>query len=292
MLLLALAVGALSLTVAAVVCGGMLAHPPEGLLRDNFRGAAVPVVGGMVILGAVLAGELVLSVTVALHPGGPAAATFASADHWGLVVVVLGFFGLGLLDDVAGAGQARGLRGHLRALLAGEVTGGAVKALGGVTLGFIVGVLWDARLGPALLDAAVVALSANLLNLLDLRPGRAGKVFLVSWAALAAAAWGSAYVVLSLPAAAGALRWLGPDLAERGMLGDAGANLLGAVLGAGAVLGLGVRGRLVVLGALVVLTVVSERWSFSRAIDRVPPLRWLDHLGRSAASERENSGGA
>ena len=71
------------------------------------------------------------------------------------------------------------------------------------------------------------------MNLLDLRPGRASKGFLTAWIVLAAFAWGSAYVVLSLPVAAATLLWLAPDLGERGMLGDVGANLLGAVLGAG-----------------------------------------------------------
>lgn len=273
-------VGALSLIVAAVLCGSFVTHPPSGLLRPNYRARPVPVVGGIVLIGAALAGEVALGLGVALRPAGRAAATFASRDHWGLLVVILGFFGLGLLDDLAGGGRARGFRGHLRAMVRGEVTGGAVKALGGAALGLVVGVLWDGHLGPALLDAAVVALSANLVNLFDLRPGRACKVFLAAWVSLAATSWGHAYVVLSLPVAAGTLRWMGADLRERGMLGDMGANLLGAVLGAGLVLLVHVRGRLIVLAVLVVLTLVSERWSFSRAIDAVVPLRWLDRLGQ------------
>ena len=280
MVVLALAVAALSVTVAGLLIAGVLASPPAGLLRENFRGTPVPAVGGLVIAGVALVAEVALAGAVALNRTGRPAFTFASADHWGLLVVLLGFFGLGLLDDVAGAGRARGFRGHAAALLRGEVTGGALKALGGAAIGFVVGVLWDGRLGPAALDAAVLALSANLVNLLDLRPGRATKVFLGGWAALAAAAWGSAFVVLSVPVSVAALCWLAPDLGERGMLGDAGANLLGAVLGAGVVLTLGTTGRLVVAGVLLALTLVSERWSFSRGIEAVGPLRWLDGLGR------------
>src|SRR5216683_2690516 len=206
MVFLAIAVAALALTVAALVGTSLLRRPPAGLLRTNFRGRDIPVVGGLVIVAGLLAGAAV---------------------------------------------------------------------------GLVVGALWEHSLGPAILDAAIVALSANLVNLLDLRPGRAAKVYLAAWVALAAGAWGSAYVVLSLPVAAATLLWLGPDLAERGMLGDVGANLLGAVLGAGAALTLHLRGRLVVLGVLVVLTAASERWSFSRVIERVPPLRWLDNAGRN-----------
>jgi UDP-N-acetylmuramyl pentapeptide phosphotransferase/UDP-N-acetylglucosamine-1-phosphate transferase len=282
MVFLAIAVAALALTVAALVATSLLARPPAGLLRTNFRGREIPVVGGVVILAGLLAGEVALAVSYLVSNAGSVAATFASRDHWGLLVAGLGFFAVGLLDDLAGGGRARGFRGHLRAMGRGELTGGAIKALGGAAIGLVVGALWEGSLGPALLDAAVVALSANIVNLLDLRPGRAAKAFLIAWGVLAAVSWGSAYVVLSLPVAAATLLWLAPDLNERGMLGDVGANLLGAVVGAGIALSLTVRGRLVVLGALVVLTAASERWSFSGAINRVPPLRWLDRIGRTA----------
>ncbi len=281
MVFLALTVAALALTVAALVGTSLLRRPPAGLLRTNFRGRDIPVVGGLVIVAGLLAGEAALSVAYLLRTGGRSSVTFLSRDHWGLLVVALGFFGLGLLDDLAGGTHARGFRGHVKAMASGQITGGAIKALGGAAVGLVVGALWEHSLGPAILDAAIVALSANLVNLLDLRPGRAAKVYLAAWVALAAGAWGSAYVVLSLPVAAATLLWLGPDLAERGMLGDVGANLLGAVLGAGAALTLHLRGRLVVLGVLVVLTAASERWSFSRVIERVPPLRWLDNAGRN-----------
>ena len=281
MVFLALAVAALALCVAALAASSLLAHPPAGLRRANYRGKEVAAVGGLVILASLLAGEAALAVAYLVRTGGPSATTFASRDHWGFLVVALGFFGLGQLDDLAAGAHARGFRGHARALARGELTGGAIKALGGAALGVVVGALWERSLGPALLDAAIVALSANVVNLLDLRPGRAAKTFLIGWAALAVTAWGSAAVVLSLPAATAAAVWLIPDLAERGMLGDAGANLLGAVLGAGAALTLPVRGRLAVLAVLAVLTLASERWSFSAAIERVPPLRWLDRAGQS-----------
>ena len=281
MAFLALALVLLSAAVTAPVAGALVSHPPAGLQRANYRGREIPVVGGLVCLSGVLVGEVVLSISYLLEDHGPPVPTFLSRDHWGLLVVALGFFGLGLLDDLAGGGRAKGFRGHAKALAAGELTGGAVKALGGAALGLVVGALWEHRLGPALLDGALICLSANLVNLLDFRPGRATKGFLVAWAVVAALAWGSAYVVLSLPLAAAALVWLAPDLGERGMLGDVGANMLGAVVGAGVALTVGVPGRLMVLAGLAVVTAASERWPLSRAIEAVPPLRWLDSLGRA-----------
>jgi hypothetical protein len=144
------------------------------------------------------------------------------------------------------------------------------------------------RLAAAAIGGAVVAGSANLLNLLDLRPGRALK------AALLGAAWPLARASrapdaadAALPAAAalatGALVLLPADLAERTMLGDCGANAAGALLGVAALGRLGPRGRTAALLALVALTVASERISFTRVIESTPGLRELDRLGRRAA---------
>jgi hypothetical protein len=71
-----------------------------------------------------------------------------------------------------------------------------------------------------------------------------------------------------------------PDLRERLMLGDAGANPLGGALGLGLVLTFSPGVRTIALVVLVALNLVSEVVSFSRVIDRVPPLRYLDGAGR------------
>jgi len=70
------------------------------------------------------------------------------------------------------------------------------------------------------------------------------------------------------------------DLHERLMLGDTGANVLGAAVGLGVVLACSAGTRLVVLVVLVALNLASEVVSFSRVIDSVPPLRALDRAGR------------
>ncbi len=164
---------------------------------------------------------------------------------------------------------AKGLRGHLGALARGQVTSGGVKT-GGLALTGLAGAALAGRRGPALLvGGAVVAGSANLLNLLDLRPGRALKTGLLG--ALA----------LRQPAAAGAAAALLPaDLGERQMLGDAGANALGAALGLALVERTGLRGSAAALAVLAALTLASERVSFTAVIARTPPLRALDELGR------------
>lgn len=291
MLVLAALAGTLAAGCAALLRSLLLRSVPARLIVRNFRGAEVPAVGGVVVLAALLSVEAVLALVALIRPvaldssrgtlsPGAVPVTFLSLDHVGLLLLALGFFALGAVDDLAGPGDARGFRGHLSSLARGIVTGGAIKAFGGFALALVVGGLWELRAGPAVLDAFLIALSANIINLLDVRPGRATKAFLAGWVPLAAAGWTAPFLPSSAVVAAAALVWLPADLRERGMLGDAGANLLGGVLGAGLALQLPTGGKLAAAGGLAALTIVSEVWSFSSAIRRIPPLRFLDRLGR------------
>jgi hypothetical protein len=187
-------------------------------------------------------------------------------------------------DDVlAPRGEQRadkGLAGHWQALRAGRVSGGVIKvALIGAGSLLAATKLPAASqrtgVGGRIADAALIAASANLLNLFDLRPGRATKVALVvSGAGLLAGEPGP----LAAVAGAGAAT-LSDDLGERTMLGDLGANAIGAVIGVRLA---AASGPVRVVAGLVVagLTLASEKVSFSRVIASVAPLRWFDELGR------------
>src|SRR5262249_6984140 len=121
---------------------------------------------------------------------------------------------------------------------------------------------------------------ANLGNLFDRAPGRAGKVGLLVFAVLAigtVAAPELSGVAVVVGAAAALLH---DDIKERAMLGDTGANVLGGVLGLGVVLTCSQTTRLVTLAVVLALNVISERVSFSAVIDAVPPLRYADRAGR------------
>jgi hypothetical protein len=132
-----------------------------------------------------------------------------------------------------------------------------------------------------LINAGLVAGGANLLNLFDLRPGRAIKVALLAGGLLAPWQRGRAAAAAPLSAAAALLP---EDLGERSMLGDAGANALGAVLGAAAATTLPRPARLGVLAVVIGLTAASEKVSFTKVIERTGPLRRLDMLGRRPAA--------
>jgi hypothetical protein len=234
-------------------------------LRTNHRGEPVTLLEGPAfVAGAVTA--------VAVAPGVPArmrvAAIFAGTATGAL----------GAYDDLAGSGDSRGFKGHLTALARGEVTTGAVKILGigaaGLVAAALAGTKGRATAFDVLVNGALIAGSANLLNLFDLRPGRAIKVGALaglpgtlSGSAVAAAPFGAALALLP------------EDLGERAMLGDAGANALGALLGLSAAR-LPRPVRLGLLTGVTALNAASEVVSFTKVIQATPALRWLDQLGR------------
>jgi hypothetical protein len=199
---------------------------------------------------------------------------------------VFGFAALGFLDDVLGGDAERGWKAHLTALAGGRLSAGGVKLLGGGLLALALASAAGSSAsggGGALrvaADGALVALAANLGNAFDRAPGRTIKVSVLAWVPLAVAAGGSAAGVALAPVIGAGLGLLPEDLGERLMLGDAGANALGAALGLGVLLTAGPGARLVVTAGLAVLNVAADVVSFSRVIQRTPPLDRLDRLGR------------
>jgi UDP-GlcNAc:undecaprenyl-phosphate/decaprenyl-phosphate GlcNAc-1-phosphate transferase len=252
-------------------------RPPGGRdtwTRTNHRGEQLTLLEGP---AAAVAAAAVAAVTPGL--GGRPRAALAAAG--------LGAGALGCYDDLAGSGDRRGFRGHLGALAKGEVTSGAVKIVGIGATGLGTAALLGGPAVDVVINAGLTAGAANLLNLFDLRPGRAVKVALAGGTLLAAgapgAARGTAGRAVAAPAGA-ALALLPEDLGERAMLGDAGANALGGMLGAAAAASLPRAARITLLAGIAGLTAASEVVSFTKVIERTPPLRWLDMLGRRPAA--------
>jgi UDP-GlcNAc:undecaprenyl-phosphate GlcNAc-1-phosphate transferase len=251
------------------------------LSRTNFRGRSLPTAGGLVVALAIV---LVEGARVGLGAIGVGREPGLDGTRPLVLLACVGFGFLGLLDDVLATGEERGFGGHVRALARGRVTTGLVKLIGGGALALVLASIPgpEARL-RLLTDAALIAFAANLGNLLDRAPGRALKVGIVAWIPLIVLAGGDAFGVALAPVMGAFVAIVPDDLGERLMLGDAGANILGAVLGLGVVIETGFTTRIVVLVVLVALNLVSERVSFSRVIERVPLLRDLDRLGRRPA---------
>ncbi len=251
-----------------------------GLVRENYRGAVLAFP-----LGAVLA-------TVALVALAPLAVLNDRADldlldpglrQW--IPYLLGVAFLGFLDDALGqgatAGTPRGWRGHAQALREGTLSTGAIKAIGALALAAYVVSGRGLESWRYLVDVALLLLATNAFNLLDLRPGRAEKGLALLGIGLCLGAWTLAPIellgIFAGPVLVGA--WL--TLRERAMLGDTGSNLIGAVAGVWLLTNLGGDGRLIALAIVLALTIYGELRSISAAVERVPPLRWLDSLGRA-----------
>ena len=263
-----------------VVPAGLRGLRDAGLVRENYRGAVLAFP-----LGAVLA-------TAALVALAPLAFLDDRADldlldpelrRW--IVYLLGLAFLGFLDDSLGQGASaatpRGWRGHARALREGRLSTGAIKAIGALALAAYVVSGRGMESWRYLADVALLILATNAFNLLDLRPGRAEKALVLLGAGLCLGAWTIAPLellgIFFAPVLVGA--WF--TLRERAMLGDTGSNLIGAIAGVWLLTILGGDGRLIALAIVAALTIYGELRSISQAIGALPPLRWLDSLGRA-----------
>lgn len=325
---------AVATRVARTALGTRVRPDDPRWTRTNHRGDPVSLLEGPAVVAGLLAGLATAGLgTADGRPGARFSGARHSAVPWRAAlaagIAVAGGAVLGLVDDLTEDQEHRrkGLRGHLGALARGELTTGGLKVLGIGATSLVAAALAPppglgagasascgrgvGRAFDVVTSGALIAVCANLVNLFDLRPGRALKVGLaVAPATLAAAvvqagaqtsagaargtdpATGAGAVAASVSGAvvgaAGAA--LGADLRERDMLGDGGANALGAALGAAAVLGCSRRSRLVLLAGAAGLTLASERISFTRVIERSPVLRRIDGWGRRPSVSSVSSG--
>jgi hypothetical protein len=259
---------------------------PKAWSRTNHRGEPVTLLEGLAAAAGAIAGTLAAAGWQSATGSAEGRAAWRAAAA--MTVAGAGAAAFGAYDDLAGSSDRRGFRGHLGALRHGEVTTGAVKLAGIGATGLASAALTGGDAVDVVINTGLVAGFANLLNLFDLRPGRAIKAGVASGALIAlggsfgrAAAPGSAGQALAPPLAA-ALALLPEDLGERAMLGDAGANALGAMLGTAAC-GLPRPARVALLSGITWLTAASEKVSFTAVIERTPVLRRLDMLGRRPA---------
>ena len=270
----------LSALVAAVAVPSWLRDMLRtGLARLNYAGRRVAFPAGAPLIACSLIALVPLAV---VDDRADLDVLDPELRRW--IVYVLGVAMLGLLDDALGRGAAsdtpRGWRGHTRTVLAGGFSTGAIKAIGSLALAAYA-VSGRGREGIDYFgDLALLLLATNLFNLLDLRPGRVEKAFALLMAGLCFGAWTAAPIeLLGI--------FIGPliigtafTLREWAMLGDTGSNLVGALAGISLLVVLGDTGRWIALAVVVALTIFGEFRSISKTIEAVPPLRWLDSLGR------------
>lgn len=233
--------------------------------QENFQGKTVINSFGMFIV-------IWSSVTICLTHGLP----HFKGNHWkSWITLIIGFSVLGLIDDVWGNSRFKGLGGHLKALFKyGSLTTGLVKAVGGVLLSCWIAFQVVSSLQERLVAVMLISLCSNMLNLLDLRPGRANSMFLLIAGAVIVVhnIWPLQIVFLA------ALVVWPLDSRAVVMLGDCGSNMLGAVLGLSLVNVSTFAFQVVTVVILIILHFVLEHTSLTKIIDRSPILKRLDRM--------------
>lgn len=283
------------------------------LERTNFRDETVTLAEG---IGAVAAHVAVAGYAL----GAPAAVANAAAGAVGLADDVLEPLlytrgsrpPKGLRGHVGALSRGKLTTGNVKIMGIGAASMVLASSAANVS-GERSRLLW-------MMDSVLIAGAANLANLFDLRPGRALKVVAISQVTLGVLSMGgqaprstpscgvaprharlhacaktrstgrdarnarSASVGRDIATGQyGAILALASwDLAARGMLGDAGANVLGAAVGTRAALALPPRARAVAVALIIALTVASEKVSFTAVIESHPWLNAIDQWGRRA----------
>lgn len=251
---------------------GMLCSTDKGLyFSTNYRGQKLPAIGGIVFIPVLLASIPALLV---FH-------TERTGSYLGCLTLVLCMGFSGVIDDLIGDTTIKGLSGHIRSTLQGRMTTGFLKAFTGFTVSGIVSFGISRSYIEFIINVIIISLAANTLNLFDLRPGRAVKVFLA--ASLLLLAFSTVRVSEAIPIVIlniTALFYIRYDLKEICMLGDTGANILGISLGYYCALLLGIKGKLGVLAVLAAINIVSEKLSINELINGSRLLSYLDNMGR------------
>lgn len=246
----------------------------SGFVKPNYRGDKIPLGLGIVfLLGAIFA----ISPLFVILSG-------EMRQKSTLFLLALSIYTcLGIMDDIWGDGNCRGFSGHFSSLLKGRITTGCLKAIAGGLAAIYISFSCCPYYGPWFaipLDAIILALSVNTINLLDMRPGRAGKGFLIVAALIFLAFPHREEMAFASLISGILLAYLPVDLKARAMMGDSGSNALGAVLGITAVWVFDYKLKFLYLAALFLLHIAAENKSLTNLIASSSILDYLDRLGR------------
>ena len=242
------------------------------LIRKNYRGEMIPVGMGIAFIpGLIVNGALLTYFNV-------------ESDRLLLIFVLL-FAAMamafaGIMDDAIGNRDVTGLKGHFLSMFKGKLTTGAFKAVLGGFIGIIVSAAVTDDMVGILVGTLVVALATNFMNLLDLRPGRAIKVYIIIsiFIMIFAGSFNRQLYMLLLP---GVLAYFIFDLKAFSMMGDAGSNVLGVFIGVMVVISFSIQAQIAWLVCLLFIHIITEKYSLTKLIEKNYILNFIDQLGRN-----------
>lgn len=254
------------------------------VIRPNYKNEMIPVGMGIVFLPMIIINSIILGFVTLNN------IWFVSSSNYNLNIVwllclalyifsMMAMFFAGALDDLIGNRNVSGLKGHFKSLFKGELTTGGFKALFGGFVGLVVSVCISSSIVDIIVNTLIIALSTNLMNLFDLRPGRAIKAYLVIMIPIYITLTGytKVFPLLILP---NVLAYFNTDLKARGMMGDTGSNVLGISIGVLMALGYGIKVRLAWLVFLILMHLITEKFSLTKILEKNRVLKFIDNLGR------------
>ncbi|MDU0964483.1 MAG: glycosyl transferase [Peptostreptococcus anaerobius] len=243
-----------------------------GLIRKNYRGEMIPVGMGIAFIPALMVNSAIL--------------TYFNIEHDRLLLIFVLLFAVmamafaGIMDDAIGNRDVTGLKGHFLSMFKGRLTTGGFKAVLGGFIGIVVSAAVADNILGVVVGTLVVALATNFMNLLDLRPGRAIKVYLIIsiLVLIFAGDFNRQLYMLLLP---GVVSYFIFDIKALSMMGDAGSNVLGVFIGVMIVISFSIQVQLVCLVGLIAIHVLTEKYSLTKLIEQNSVLNFIDKLGRN-----------
>lgn len=243
----------------------------SNVLRPNYKKDMIPVSMGIVFLPMLIINAIILA--------------YFTTNFKDMLHIFIFLFGLvsmffaGILDDIIGNRDVSGLKGHFKSLLNGKLTTGGFKALFGGFIGLVISIAISKNIYDIVINTSIIALSTNLMNLLDLRPGRAIKGYLVISIVLlfTLGEYTRNLLLLIFP---NVIAYFNQDLKAKAMMGDTGSNVLGISIGILFVMGYSLKVRLIWLAFLIFIHILTEKYSLTKIIENNKFLNFIDKLGR------------
>lgn len=238
-------------------------------LRPNYRGEKIPFCMGVAFIFVQTISLLITYM-------------FFQADieilYYLISIILIGL--VGLLDDLIGVEDIKGLKGHLISFLKGNPTTGSLKAGIGVLISLLISYLISNNILDIIVNTLLIALFTNYNNIFDLRPGRSIKAFIFASIALLLTREINKYDYLIYSFYGLLLIYFPIDLKAKAMMGDAGSNVLGITLGIYCTLSCGLITKSIYLLMLIIVHIIAEKYSFTKIIDSNRILKFIDNLGR------------
>lgn len=243
-----------------------------GMMERNFRQESIPIGMGLFFIAPLLVFSFLARNLLSFH------SNFSPLFLLGSI----GMSFVGFIDDLSRDKANKGFKGHFKSLFHGQLSTGMLKAMAGGMLSIYLASFLSDNFWTFLLDSLLMLMFTNFMNLWDLRPGRAAKVFLLIDLCLIGAIVGlfkevSALLILCLILV---FIYIRDDLQAKYMMGDTGANLLGMALGVTAAYALDTPIKIVMLAVLLLFNGLSERCSFTKMIEHNRILNFIDKIGR------------